>query len=228
MNSNKTVTANFSQIPHFTLRVLKSGEGSVTHDGTSHITFDRWTGDATGSNIPVQIEMTTNKLITAVFGQRPSITGSQPHSMTREQGETVIFSVSAIGSPPLNYQWYFNTNPIPGANATNLTLPNITAAHDGDYSVWVSNAFGSVPSPTATLIVTNTFVGTNRVTVGRAGSALRISFIVAPGMTYELQRSTNLFSWQSLETIGPQATNGPVVRTIPAAQPAEFFRVRNN
>jgi pectate lyase len=74
---------------------------------------------------------------------------SQPQSQTVLAGQTAIMSVTATGSPPLYYQWYFNTN-APLANATNTTLSTTNA---GVYSVLVSNPAGSVISDFATLTV---------------------------------------------------------------------------
>jgi pectate lyase len=74
---------------------------------------------------------------------------NQPQSLMILAGQTGVFSVISTGSPPLSYQWYFNTNS-PLANATNATL---TVANAGVYSVVVSDPAASVTSDFATLIV---------------------------------------------------------------------------
>jgi hypothetical protein len=79
---------------------------------------------------------------------------SQPSNQTTVVGGSVTFTVGAGGSPPLAYQWYYNsTNLI--ANATNaiLTLTNVQTTSPTNYWVVVSNALAVVTSSNATLTV---------------------------------------------------------------------------
>lgn len=82
----------------------------------------------------------------------PSIT-SQPTSQFALTGTTVRFSVGASGGQPLNYQWRFNQQNIPDANASTLTISNVAPANVGTYSVLVSNAGGNLVSSNATLSI---------------------------------------------------------------------------
>ena len=83
----------------------------------------------------------------------PSIS-NPPVSLTVTQGQTAAFSVTADGTAPLGYQWYFNTNTmLSGQTATNLSIANAQATNAGAYSVRVSNSGGSVTSAVATLTV---------------------------------------------------------------------------
>jgi hypothetical protein len=81
----------------------------------------------------------------------PSIT-VPPAGQTVNVGSTVNFTVSANGTPPLAYQWYF-TNAVVSATNSNLTLPNVQLYESGNYSVRVSNSAGAVTSTLAQLIV---------------------------------------------------------------------------
>lgn len=68
-------------------------------------------------------------------------------------GATVNISATAIGTPPLFYQWrQGGTNVANGTNA-NLTLTNVTLDQTGAYSLIVSNTSGDVVSSNATLQV---------------------------------------------------------------------------
>ncbi len=84
MNSNKTVTANFSVISTYKVNVTTAGIGTVTlnpaggeyADGTvvtatagtlMGSTFQGWTGDLTGTTVTQQITVNANKNITATF-----------------------------------------------------------------------------------------------------------------------------------------------------------------
>src|SRR5262249_15745334 len=82
----------------------------------------------------------------------PSIT-SQPQSQTVTAGQSSTFSVSASGAAPLGYQWRFNGNAIGSATGTSYTRTNAQAVDAGNYTVVVSNSFGSVTSSIATLTV---------------------------------------------------------------------------
>lgn len=68
-------------------------------------------------------------------------------------GESLELAVSAAGAPPRSYQWLLNGTPIAGATNTTLSLRNVTAADEGDYSVSVSNPFGTVESDPTRILV---------------------------------------------------------------------------
>ncbi len=79
-----------------------------------------------------------------------------PHDTTNTVGDTATLSVSATGSAPLFYQWFFNlTTPLANGTGPILTLPNVQTNQSGGYSVLVSNVAGSVTSVVAQLVVTN-------------------------------------------------------------------------
>jgi hypothetical protein len=82
----------------------------------------------------------------------PAIT-SQPRGLTNNAGSTASFSVTATGSAPLGYQWYFGNSPVAGGNSSVLTLANVQPANQGQYHVVVSNSVGSVTSAVVNLSV---------------------------------------------------------------------------
>jgi hypothetical protein len=86
------------------------------------------------------------------LGVAPSIT-TQPVSQAVPQGQNASFSVSASGTSPLTYQWYFNNSTLSGASGSSLALKNVSAAQAGGYYVVIVNAAGSVTSAVATLTV---------------------------------------------------------------------------
>ena len=77
----------------------------------------------------------------------------QPQSLTVVQGQNATFSVNAVGSAPLTYQWRFAGANITGATNTSVTLTNVLASQAGLYSVVISNPFGTTTSANATLTV---------------------------------------------------------------------------
>jgi hypothetical protein len=82
----------------------------------------------------------------------PTIT-AQPTNQTVPAGSSANFQVSATGTSPLNFQWWFNgTNSI-GANTNVLTVGNAQPNQAGAYSVVITNAAGSVTSAVALLTI---------------------------------------------------------------------------
>ena len=76
-----------------------------------------------------------------------------PASATRLLGSEVTFQVSATGQPVLNYQWFFQGNPLAGAVGSSLTVAPVRAIDAGEYRVEVSNGVGTNTSAAATLEV---------------------------------------------------------------------------
>jgi hypothetical protein len=123
---------------------------------------------------------------------------------------TPSFSVSATGTSPLYYQWYFNsTNPVPGTTATNLTLSNAQLSDAGNYTVVITNLGGSITSAPAALLVDSILVqpasqtvevgGTVTLSVVASGTGLsytwffnntQLSFVLAP--SYSFTATTNV------------------------------------
>ena len=136
-------------------------------------------------------------------GDAPTIT-NRPASQTVIIGGTAHFSIGASGSPPLDYQWFFNRITLLTA-ATNAGLaiaPAITN-DDGDYQVVVSNLFGCVTSTAASLTVVaepNIWGISNDPTSG----SIALSLAGVPGSTNWLRATTNLsapfLQWQVIAT----------------------------
>ncbi len=107
-----------------------------------------------------------------------------PVNQSATMGGTATFSVAATSQAPATYQWLFNDVSIPGANASTLTLTNLTTAAAGNYRVVVASELGSVTSTAATLTVPtagglfiSTFAGTAGLsgTVDGVGAAARFT-----------------------------------------------------
>lgn len=86
-------------------------------------------------------------------GEPPPVITSQPVSQTVVAGADVTLAVGAIGSAPLTYQWKKNGAVISGGTQSSLTLKQVNAGHQGNYSVVVSNRGGSATSASAVLTV---------------------------------------------------------------------------
>ncbi|MCX8155575.1 MAG: immunoglobulin domain-containing protein [Verrucomicrobiae bacterium] len=84
----------------------------------------------------------------------PFIT-AQPSNAVVNAGSNAVFSVTAVGTGTLSYQWYYQgTNVVAGATGATLTVTNArVAVNEGAYQVVISNAYGVVTSEVATLTV---------------------------------------------------------------------------
>jgi hypothetical protein len=79
---------------------------------------------------------------------------TQPTNYSGSAGGSAGFSVSAYGAPPFTYQWLLNGTNLNNATNSVLTLTNLQAGDEGEYSVQVASLFDSVTSSNATLTVT--------------------------------------------------------------------------
>jgi hypothetical protein len=101
----------------------------------------------------------------------PSIT-IQPQDVVVGLGDTATFSVAAAGSPPLTYQWFFNSDAIPGQNGPTLVVPTGFGDEAGEYHVVVANASGSINSRVAQLTLRAKVPGLFNTGVDDSGNAL--------------------------------------------------------
>lgn len=134
---NGSDTATASAVTAFALRQsLSSGAGMGT------LVVD-----------DLRVATTFAELFAMVEG-KPVIAG-QPMSATVGVGGTAAFNVTAVGTPPLGYQWQRAQTNLPGATSATLSISPVTLNDAGVYRVLVSNNFGSITSDEATLTVTN-------------------------------------------------------------------------
>ncbi len=71
---------------------------------------------------------------------------SQPSSVTVNFCSAATFTVTAIGTPPLFYQWHYKGVRIVGANSNAYSLANIREENVGEYYATVSNSAGIATS----------------------------------------------------------------------------------
>ena len=161
----------FAARPEYKLALSTTGSGTIqsnpagaTFPAGTQVTltatpapgwqFAGWSGDLQGTVNPSTITLDRDKSIIANFTQIPPTITTQPISQTVTAGSNVTFSIVAIGTPPLTYQWKKNGIDIAGASAATLSLSNVQTGDGGSYTVVVTNGAGSVTSDQATLVVT--------------------------------------------------------------------------
>ena len=171
-SANSTVSALFTTLPggKYSLAVVVMGNGSVaispqqnyynpgdsvtlnastTNAGTS---FYGWTGDASGTNNPLVVVISSNTIVQANFGGLPTVNVS-PQNLVVLAGSNAVLNANAAGLPPLSYQWLKGSAPLAGATNASYTIINAQATNAGSYSVIVSNPYGSATSGVATVTV---------------------------------------------------------------------------
>ena len=113
--------------------------------------------DATGNSQGLAIDnLAFSANSTYLTGQLlPPFIVTQPASQTVPAGDTVTLSVTAGGSAPLCYQWFWNNTRLSdggaftGSATSALTIANASSAQAGGYFVTVSNTTGTATSQTA-------------------------------------------------------------------------------
>jgi len=84
---------------------------------------------------------------------------AQPASLTVLSGSNAVFNMTAGGSAPLGYQWrnngasLANGGNISGVTTSALQFTAVTTNNSGNYSVVITNNYGSITSAVATLTV---------------------------------------------------------------------------
>lgn len=183
----------------------------------------------------------------------PPRVSSQPRSLVIEFGTAASFEVAATGTSPLQYQWLFNSVPIPNATnqAYSLALP--LPVHAGAYAVAVNNAAGTALSEAASLTVLTTrdsdhdgltdyqeyLAGTDprdalstlriEALAGPGAGGVRLRFEAVAGRSYAVVWSESVRGprWEMLTNLPPQATTGPieVLDQAPAGSAQRFYRL---
>ena len=168
-NSNTSENRNHPHdyvLPGFSLTNFETATVFPSHSFPNGLVFDSTVYTPLSDVPPVQFSDSTNAQHMAVMkdflipagndsGTNPPAIVTQPQSQTNAAGATITFSVEASGSGKLACQWQFNGTNIAGATANPFVLVNAQLTNNGNYSVIVTNLFGSVTSSNAVLLLTN-------------------------------------------------------------------------
>jgi PKD repeat protein len=158
MNSDKSVTAHFSEVPvnQYTLTVNTVGQGSVTlnppggvYDEGTVVTltavpdtgwqFDNWSGDLGGSANPTTITMNSHKTVTANF--------SESGGCTEIVGYNTVFSLSTTTA---------NRRAMPFTMPENGEICSVTMYHNGGSGSMIMGVYDGESLPNNRLGVTAT------------------------------------------------------------------------
>jgi hypothetical protein len=226
--------------------ITSGGSGAIipmTPTNTTAFVKGVWTGNVAVLQVVTNVELTVNDGnnhtgVSNPFNVVPAVAPFilvQPLSQTALAGTDVVFTVTAVGTPPLYYSWQMNTAPISGASNSVLVLLDVMPTNSGTYDVIVTNFAGSVTSSNATLNVLVPQVLGSPALLPNGTMTLNSSGIygntVSPAdlAHLEAQASTNLVDWVNL----PGAltlTNGvlQLQDTNWTSLPARFYRIIEN
>ena len=155
----------------------------------------------------------------------PSIV-TQPQSQMIPPGSNVTFTVLAVGTDPLSYQWRANGTNIAGATSTTFNLLSVSTNDAGGYVVVVTNWAGSVTSAVATLQVRELlqFQTTGGV-MGIVNGSFRVRLIgMSQTSAVVIEASTNLLDWMPLYTNTTPTTLIKYSDPVTTNHPNRFYR----
>jgi hypothetical protein len=96
---------------------------------------------------------TISVIATITVTSAPPVFVQQPTSTNVVAGGNLVLNSLAMGSAPLKYQWYFQSNPVPNQTNRQYTLNVISFAAAGNYFVTASNQFATATSSVAMVVV---------------------------------------------------------------------------
>jgi hypothetical protein len=144
----------------------------------------------------------------------PPTISAQPTNLTVLSGSNAVFSVAAGGTVSLAYQWRKNgTNIANGGNISGVTTSALTLAsastnNSGNYSVVITNNYGSITSAVATLTVVLPPLLNSPLTNQTIECGGNATFTIAPSGTPPLN-----IQWSLDGTPVPNATNASFALT---------------
>jgi hypothetical protein len=141
---------NGANLPGGTNFLLAIPNAQSTQAGEYSVLVYNQAGSTVSSNASVRV------LYAAFILQQPAGLQLRGSTNSADYGFTTnnaSFSVVAVGSGNLRYQWRFNGADLPGQTGTSLTVSNVDLARDGSYDVAITDDVGTVFSAPARLAV---------------------------------------------------------------------------
>ena len=152
------------------------------------------------------------------YGVPPGIQ-DEPYNQSVLPGRNVQFQVQVAGASPLVYQWQFNGvnlldfGGISGSHTATLTINNVSLSQSGNYSVIITNAFGTATSSAATLTILVPPSITTQPQALAEGVGANVNFSVTATGTQPL-------SYQWYQNGGPVGGATASILNIPSIQSA--------
>jgi hypothetical protein len=146
----------------------------------------------------------------------------QPMSQNVRLGTNVNFSVGVFSTaPPVQYQWFFNGQPIPEATGPAYSITNVGLQHDGDYMVVVTDGVSTTNSAVARLLILiNPLIVVQPISQevpsgGTATFSITISNTVTRPLGFRWRRAGATVAFQILDEYTAILTVPDVTNTTP-------------
>ena len=150
-------SATFSTVAHgdgpYTYQWTRNGVPLTGRSDSSLVLTGLTAADA--GTYAVQVSGACNSVTnfaTLTINQEAFV-ASPPVSLTNCPGTSASFSVTAGGTGPFSYQWLKDGLALPGKTNSSLTLPSVSTADAGAYSVLVTGACGNSVFGDAVLVL---------------------------------------------------------------------------
>jgi len=210
LNTTNGIVTSFNGTVNLTGSTGPTNSVAIAPGISGNFTQGVWTGAVTVTSIASNLVLRaddgaghsglSNPFQVVAPGQPPMIM-TQPASLSVRTGTNVTFQGSATGSAPLSYGWRKNGSSlvdggkISGSATSSLTISNIANKDGGQYSVLVTNAYGSVLSSNAALTILK-----GKATAALAfdpvtGAAIAVTVPEPPTLSVESRSSGLLILW---------------------------------
>ena len=145
--TNGTLTWADGDAADKSIKVMILDDAVYETNETFTVSLSSVSGATLGSIVSSSVTITDNDLA-------PTIS-TQPIAQTIMAGGSATFVTAAVGLPPLFYQWRLNGSNISTATNASYAIVNAQSNQAGQYSVVVTNAYGTATSSNAMLTVQN-------------------------------------------------------------------------
>jgi uncharacterized protein YdaL len=195
---------NFAQ--HSVTDVVNAAHATlVVRDGWANAFYHGFYGVSNLQQIVTGVQALGYTYVPIVPSNAPVII-TQPITQTNvPAGTNTFLGVAVIGALPLNYQWTMDGTNLPGATNAVLIFPAIQPANSGDYTVVITNKYGSATSIVAVLDINGipiiTTQPTNQTVLAGATAAFTTAAIGAAPLSYQWFLGTNLLSGATSATL---------------------------
>jgi len=154
-----------------------SNNSTVSGATTNTLTISNLSTNATGQYyVVVTNAYGSIKSASATVSLLTPVITNQPQSQNIALNGNVTLSVSNTGAAS-TYQWYFNGTAISGATSASYTISNAQSSNQGNYTVTITNVYGTVTSNPATITVG---------TVSNPGRLINLSVLTTEGINNQL------------------------------------------
>ncbi|MCP5531590.1 MAG: DUF642 domain-containing protein [Akkermansiaceae bacterium] len=186
--------------------------------------FHHWLVDGVeaGSANPILVTLYDDVTLTAVYEDGPPVILAHPEDLHVVDGAAASFSVSAVSSGALTYQWRRNGGDIEGAESETYQIPQVGGMEAGAYEVAVTSDAGTTVSEAATLSVAVPGFANGGFESALDGWAFTGNvFPLGPFPGYEATEGTELVVFNG----GNTPPDGVLEQTI-ATTPGTTYRLR--